>query len=140
MRQPVNSRIFRYEFEDAPPSPKDSTAPSQGAFHGAEIEFVFEDLASKNLPWRPEDEKLSNLMSSYWTNFAKTGNPNGRGLPHWPAYNGHPKYQVMHLWPPCTKLRTSIEPGTSSSTRCLLRGNDNQDRGSGLGEGFGIRL
>ena len=93
-----NSRVFRYEFDDAPPSAaKDSTAPSRGAYHSAEIEFVFEALASKNLPWRPEDEKLSDLMSSYWTNFAKTGDPNGPGLPHWPAYSNQSKYEVMHL-------------------------------------------
>jgi para-nitrobenzyl esterase len=91
------SRVFRYEFDDAPPPAKDSTTPSRGAYHSAEIEFVFEALASKNLPWRPEDEKLSDQMSSYWTNFAKKGDPNGPGLPHWPAYNAHSKYEVMHL-------------------------------------------
>ncbi len=53
--------------------------------HSAEIEFVFGALASKNLPWRPEDKALSDLMSSYWANFAKTGDPNGAGLPVWPA-------------------------------------------------------
>jgi para-nitrobenzyl esterase len=94
-----NSRVYRYEFDDAPPTAKDSTEPSHGAYHSAEIEFVFEALPSKNLPWRPEDEKLSDLMSTYWTNFAKTGDPNGPGLPHWPAYNGPQKYEVMHLGP-----------------------------------------
>jgi para-nitrobenzyl esterase len=92
-----NSRVYRYEFDDAPPSPKDSTEPSRGAYHSAEIEFVFEALSSKNLPWRPADEKLSDLMSSYWTNFAKTGDPNGKGLPHWPEYSGKDRYEVMHL-------------------------------------------
>ena len=92
-----NSRVFRYEFDDAPPPAKDSTTPSRGAYHSAEIEFVFEELSSKPLPWRPGDKKLSRLMSSYWANFAKTGDPNGPGLPHWPAYNGQDNYEVMHL-------------------------------------------
>jgi para-nitrobenzyl esterase len=92
------SRVFRYEFDDAPPAPaSDSSAPSRGAYHSAEIEFVFEALASKNLPWRPEDEKLSDLMSSYWVNFAKRGDPNGKGLPPWPAYRSESGYEVMHL-------------------------------------------
>lgn len=64
--------------------------------HAREIEYVFEALSSKDLPWRPKDQKVCELTSSYWTNFAKTGDPNGEGLPHWPAYNVD-GYQVMHL-------------------------------------------
>ena len=37
-------------------------------------------------PWEPVDKQLSETVSSYWVNFAKTGNPNGAGLPPWPAY------------------------------------------------------
>lgn len=88
------STVYRYEFDDAPPQP--AGQPSQGAYHSSEIEFVFEALPSKNLPWRPEDEKLSDLMSTYWTNFAKTGDPNGSGLPYWPVYTP-PEFHVMHL-------------------------------------------
>jgi para-nitrobenzyl esterase len=46
---------------------------------------------------RPEDRALSELMQSYWTNFAKTGDPNGPGLPQWPQYNAATGWQVMHL-------------------------------------------
>jgi len=90
------SPVYRYEFDDAPPPAAGDTSPSRGAYHSAEIEFVFEALISKHLPWRPEDEKLSDLMSSYWTNFARKGDPNGKGLPRWPAYT-QGKYEVMHL-------------------------------------------
>jgi para-nitrobenzyl esterase len=96
--------VYQYEFDDAPPQPAaanpasgDKPAPPPAAYHSAEIEFVFQALPSKNLPWRPEDEKLSDMISSYWSNFAKTGDPNGPGLPEWPAYTADAGYPVMHL-------------------------------------------
>ena len=89
------SPVYRYHFEQAPPAP--AGAADHGAYHSAEIEFVFEALASKALPWRPEDRKVSDLMSSYWTNFAKTGDPNAPGLPTWPAFNSNADHDVMHL-------------------------------------------
>jgi para-nitrobenzyl esterase len=89
------SPVYRYEFDQAPPAA--AGGESRGAYHSAEIEFVFGVLPSKNLPWRPEDTKLSDLMSTYWTNFAKTGDPNGEGLPKWPVYGPEGHYQVMHL-------------------------------------------
>jgi para-nitrobenzyl esterase len=89
------SPVYRYHFEQAPPSPEGK--PSRGAYHSSDIEFVFETLDSKKLPWSDSDRKLSDQISSYWTNFAKSGNPNGAGLPEWPSYTKAGDYQVMHL-------------------------------------------
>jgi para-nitrobenzyl esterase len=90
--------VYRYEFDQALPLPADAGPGAEpSAYHSSEIEFVFRVLSSKSLPWRAEDREVSELMSSYWTNFAKTGDPNGQGLPRWPAYTGSDGYQVMHL-------------------------------------------
>ncbi len=93
------SPVYRYLFELG--SPGDPHHPvSMGAFHSDDIEYVFGNLDSrKGAPWRPEDYKLSQLMQTYWTNFAKTGNPNSSGLPNWPGYDAAGNWQVMHLSP-----------------------------------------
>lgn len=93
------STVYRYRFEDAPPAAADEHGELRGAYHSAEIEFVFNVLPSKNLPWRPEDFKLSDEMATYWSNFAKRGNPNGEGLIKWPPYDKQDAYEVMHLKP-----------------------------------------
>ena len=92
------SPVYRYEFDQTLPLPADAPPGTEAAApHAADIEFVFRVLSSRNLPWRPQDHAVSELMAAYWTNFAKTGNPNGPGLPVWPAYRAADGYRVMHL-------------------------------------------
>ena len=73
---------YLYHFTRIPPS-KSQTI---GAFHAAEIFFVF-DSHSPLSGLSKEDEALTEAMGLYWTNFAKTGNPNGVGLQAWPIYD-----------------------------------------------------
>lgn len=95
--QTGQSPIYRYHFEETLPAAADAPADAEPAApHASEIEFVFNMLPARKLPWRDEDRKLSETMATYWTNFAKTGDPNGAGLPTWTPYSSD-GYAVMHL-------------------------------------------
>jgi para-nitrobenzyl esterase len=91
--------VYRYEFDQVPPISEGHAAEAGLAYHSAEIEYVFGTLDWKKISWRPEDYKVSAEMGTYWTNFAKTGNPNGAGVTEWPKYEKKNGYQVMHLGP-----------------------------------------
>lgn len=89
------SPVYRYYFEQAPPVPEGEQ--TRGAYHSADIKYVFGTLDSEKLKWTQTDRNTSELMGNYWTNFAKKGDPNGPGLPQWPLYQKADGYSVMHL-------------------------------------------
>lgn len=89
-----NSDVYLYYFTRNPPTAPGK--PNYGAYHTAEIGYAFDNLYKIDRPWQAVDDSLANIISSYWINFAKSGNPNGTGLPEWPKYNSQ-KNLVMIL-------------------------------------------
>ncbi len=73
------SKAYLYYFDQHPAYPAGSPEAGRGSPHGAEIIYVFEHLDKLRRPATPEDQVISDAMASYWTNFAKYGNPNGKG-------------------------------------------------------------
>ena len=76
---------YIYEFSHVPPDKPGF--PNYGAFHSSEVPFALHTLHTWHRPWRPVDKEIEKMMSAYWVNFAKTGNPNGGDLPEWKAYD-----------------------------------------------------
>jgi para-nitrobenzyl esterase len=80
------SPVYYYSFRQQPPFPAGSIYAGWGASHYAELWYVFDHLDQEPWHWTEADKKVAAEMSSYWVNFAKTGNPNGQNLPAWPAF------------------------------------------------------
>jgi para-nitrobenzyl esterase len=83
----------------APSGPGAQQPPApRGAAHSAEIQYAMGNLdLDKRYTWEPADYEVSKTMQAYFVNFIKTGNPNGPGLPDWPAYRADNNYQRMHI-------------------------------------------
>ncbi|MES2264710.1 MAG: carboxylesterase family protein [Pseudomonadota bacterium] len=91
--QTAGMPVYLFNFMCAPPLPEDChfhepTPPTGfGAYHGAELWYAFNNLASKDWDWSDSDHRLADAMSSYWINFASNGDPAVEGLPHWPRFD-----------------------------------------------------
>ena len=99
------SPVFHYIFDRVAPvesgreiNSARATANDIGAVHASDIGYTFSafDYAT-TVPWQPEDRAVSDLMMTYWSNFAKNGNPSGPGVPEWPRYESKNQFAVMHL-------------------------------------------
>ncbi|MBS1600939.1 MAG: carboxylesterase family protein [Bacteroidetes bacterium] len=88
------TNVYVYRFTRKPPATGEYV--KYGAFHTGEVPYAYDNLQFVNRPWEPVDHELATIMSSYFANFAKTGNPNGKNLPVWEAYK-NPDKKVMIL-------------------------------------------
>ncbi|MGA2780027.1 MAG: carboxylesterase family protein [Steroidobacteraceae bacterium] len=91
--------VYYYSFEQQPPFPPESIYAGWGASHFAELWYVFNHLDQAPWAWTRADRQLAETLSSYWVNFARSGNPNGPGLPVWPAFSGA-QHTVQYLGDP----------------------------------------
>jgi para-nitrobenzyl esterase len=92
----AGQNAYVYWFTQRSPGPQGSEG--FGPVHAAEVKYVFDNLGELPLfpdssdaelvAASPADQRLADLMASYWVNFARTGNPNGAGLPEWPQHSG----------------------------------------------------
>jgi para-nitrobenzyl esterase len=90
---------------DADARAKAAPAP-RGAVHSADIEYAMGNLATNHVyAWTDEDYAVSETMQACYANFVKTGDPNGAGVPRWPAANGGGEVQVM-----CWDVESKAEP------------------------------
>ncbi|MGC2332600.1 MAG: carboxylesterase family protein [Candidatus Acidiferrales bacterium] len=94
-----HSKAFLYYFTHDPPAPVGSTSRGgfgSGATHGSEAQYIFQNLLPPRA-WTDLDHQVSEMLSSYWVNFATNGDPNGKGLAKWPAFNDKTSDRPMVL-------------------------------------------
>jgi para-nitrobenzyl esterase len=93
--------------------------PAKGAVHSAEIEYALGNLPTNRVyDWQPEDYKVSEIMEAFFANFIKTGNPNGLGVPEWPAVDKSEAVPVMYI-----NVDTKVEQDKSAARYQLMAQN-----------------
>jgi len=94
-----HSKAFLYYFIHEPPAPDGATSRGglgSGATHGAEAQYIFQNLLRPRL-WTDLDHQVSDMLSSYWVNFATNADPNGKSLAKWPAFDDKKEDRPMVL-------------------------------------------
>ena len=98
--------VYYYSFRQRPPFPVGSVYEGWGASHFAELWYVFDHLDQELWDWSEADRKVAQKVSSYWVNFAKSGNPNGPDLPSWPVFTNADS-KVLYIGDPMTVGRVA---------------------------------
>lgn len=98
------TKSYVYYFTEQPPVLPNARGPFAPGPHGSathvsEILYVFNHLDNSRT-WTDADRKVADMMSSYWVNFAAKGDPNGKGLPAWPVFDGKSKTAMVFGNPP----------------------------------------
>ena len=95
--KPGQVPVYFYHSLTVPPG-----EPYAGAYHSSEHFYVFQTLMRSKRPFKGKDFDLSNLWCDYWSNFIKTGNPNGERMPQWDLYkNPGDKVFLFNRNEPC---------------------------------------
>jgi para-nitrobenzyl esterase len=102
--QTGKSKVFYYYFDQHPDYPESSPRFGYGSPHGQDVAYVFQHLNLRSPQTTKSDLEISDVMSTYWVNFAKHGDPNGEGVPAWPPFSdGNPQVtyfsQTPHVGP-----------------------------------------
>ena len=84
------AKPYVYFFAHTPAAPATPCSYACGVGHGVEIQYVFDRLDLDQRTWAAADRRLARRLARTWVNFAGTGDPNGKGLPAWPVYDGTP--------------------------------------------------
>lgn len=91
------SKVYLYYFDQHPDYPKNSPQAGHGSPHGIDVAYVFQDLNPSDPRTTKSDLAISDAMATYWTNFAKKGDPNGKGVSSWPVFNEQRASSVMYF-------------------------------------------
>jgi para-nitrobenzyl esterase len=90
------ANVFLDYFDQHPARDPNSPQADHGMPHGVDVPYVFQTLDRNDAKLTPDDFAISETVATYWTNFAKRGDPNGAGVPAWPGFTGKDG-QVMYF-------------------------------------------